>query len=51
MVKTELGNNANAPLKTEEGSSLKGTLAAVFFVGFVLLGTWASVYFLYLGRL
>jgi hypothetical protein len=51
VAKTELGNNANTPLKTEDSSSLKGTLASVFFVGFVMLATWASMYFVYLGRL
>ncbi|MGZ4159479.1 MAG: cytochrome c oxidase subunit 2A [Neobacillus sp.] len=47
---------AKAELKTkhrtevEDSSSLKGTLASVFFLGIFIVVTWASVYFLYLKR-
>jgi hypothetical protein len=47
---------ANAELKTnkkteiEDSSSLKGTLASVFFLGIFLVVTWVSVYFLFLDR-
>ncbi|KXG09438.1 hypothetical protein AT864_02392 [Anoxybacillus sp. P3H1B] len=37
--------------KTTEDSHLKGTLAAVFLLGFFLIFTWVSVYFLFLERL
>ncbi|WP_041580586.1 hypothetical protein [Bacillus sp. 1NLA3E] len=51
MARTELGNKTHVPTKTEDNSSLKGTLASVFFVGFVLVVAWVGVYFLYLDRL
>ncbi|WP_027409171.1 hypothetical protein [Anoxybacteroides tepidamans] len=37
--------------KTSENSNLKGTLASSFLVGFFLIFTWVSVYFLFLKRL
>jgi hypothetical protein len=37
--------------KVEDHSSLKGTLASVFLLGFILIITWVSVYFLFLDRL
>ena len=36
---------------TEDHGSLKGTLASVFMVGFIIVITWVSVYFLFLDRL
>jgi hypothetical protein len=35
----------------EDRSSLKGTLASVFILGFFLIATWLGVYFLFLDRL
>ncbi|SFA99247.1 MULTISPECIES: cytochrome c oxidase subunit 2A [unclassified Bacillus (in: firmicutes)] len=35
---------------SEENTSLKGTLASVFFLGLFLIVTWVSVYFLFLDR-
>ncbi|ANB60964.1 cytochrome c oxidase subunit 2A [Anoxybacteroides amylolyticum] len=37
--------------KTTEESNLKGTLASVFLLGFFLIFTWVSVYYLFLERL
>ncbi|WP_338451846.1 cytochrome c oxidase subunit 2A [Niallia oryzisoli] len=34
----------------EDSSSLKGTLASVFLLGFFLVSVWVSVYFVFLGR-
>nr|WP_295971950.1 cytochrome c oxidase subunit 2A [uncultured Bacillus sp.] len=34
----------------DENTNLKGTLASVFLVGFVIIATWVSVYFVYLDR-
>ena len=34
----------------EDNSALKGTLVSCFFVGFVIVATWVSVYFVYLNR-
>ena len=36
--------------KIEDSSSLKGTLASVFLLGFFLIATWVGVYFLFLDR-
>ena len=36
---------------TDDHGSLKGTLASVFMVGFIIVITWVSVYFLFLDRL
>lgn len=49
-MKTQL--NTNTP-KTKVGKepTLKGTLASVLFLGFFLIFTWVSVYFLFLNRL
>ena len=47
---------ANTKLQTkqktevEDSSSLKGTLASVFFLGIFIVVTWLSVYFLFLDR-
>ncbi|MBC6975504.1 MULTISPECIES: cytochrome c oxidase subunit 2A [Bacillus] len=37
--------------ETNEKSSLKGTLTAVFFVGFFIIFTWFSVYQIFVNRL
>lgn len=49
MAKTELSNKTKTEVHHESG--LKGTLASVFFVGFFLIITWVSVYFIFLDRL
>ncbi|EIJ78612.1 hypothetical protein PB1_13679 [Bacillus methanolicus PB1] len=36
--------------KNEESTTLKGTLASVFLLGFFIVVTWLGVYFLYLER-
>jgi len=36
--------------KVEDNSTLKGTLASVFLLGFFLVSVWVSVYFLFLDR-
>lgn len=51
VAKTELKNNVHPQIKTEDRSSLKGTLASVFLLGFFLIITWVGVYFLFLDRL
>lgn len=49
MAQTQLKKN-NQP-HSEEHSSLKGALASVFIVGFIIIITWVGVYFLFLDRL
>jgi hypothetical protein len=49
MAKPQLSTQTKT--KVEKTSSLKGTLASVFFLGFFLIFTWVSVYFLFLDRL
>ncbi|UII54575.1 cytochrome c oxidase subunit 2A [Cytobacillus spongiae] len=48
MAKTELDQKTKTEI--EDSSSLKGTLASVFLLGFFLIITWVGVYFLYLDR-
>lgn len=48
MVKTELGNKTKT--EVEDSSSLKGTAASVFLLGFFLVAVWVSVYFLFVDR-
>ncbi|PLR79610.1 cytochrome c oxidase subunit 2A [Bacillus canaveralius] len=48
MAKTELRNQTKTEI--EDSSSLKGTLASVFLLGFFLIITWVSVYYLFLDR-
>ncbi|PLR77200.1 cytochrome c oxidase subunit 2A [Bacillus sp. V3-13] len=48
MAKTELHNQTKTEI--EDSSSLKGTLASVFLLGFFLIVTWVSVYYLFLDR-
>lgn len=36
--------------KVEDSSSLKGTLASVFLLGFFLIITWLGVFFLFVDR-
>ncbi|WP_374722061.1 cytochrome c oxidase subunit 2A [Peribacillus tepidiphilus] len=49
MAQTELKNKTKTHV--DDHSSLKGTLASVFMLGFILIITWVSVYFLFLDRL
>lgn len=44
------GIRKNANTKVEDSSSLKGTLASVFLLGFFLIITWVGVYFLFVER-
>jgi hypothetical protein len=48
MAKAELKTNTKTEI--EDSSSLKGTLASVFFLGIFLVVTWVSVYVLFLER-
>lgn len=48
MAQPGIGKKTNT--KVEEQSSLKGTLASVFLLGFFLIITWVGVYFLFLDR-
>ncbi|WP_042355319.1 cytochrome c oxidase subunit 2A [Bacillus rubiinfantis] len=48
MAKAELKTNHQP--KVEDSSSLKGTLASVFFLGVFIVVTWLSVYFLFVER-
>jgi hypothetical protein len=48
MAKAELNNQTKT--EVEDSSSLKGTLASVFLLGFFLIATWVGVYFLFLER-
>jgi hypothetical protein len=51
MVKPELQQTkTNTKMKDQE-TPLKGTLASVFLLGFFIIFTWVSVYFLFLHRL
>ncbi len=43
-------NKTDGKTHTEEDTNLKGTLVSVFLVGFVIVATWVSVYFVYLDR-
>ncbi|MCK7606214.1 cytochrome c oxidase subunit 2A [Geobacillus stearothermophilus] len=38
-------------MKKEKEPALKGTLASVFLLGFFIIFSWVSVYFLFLHRL
>lgn len=49
MTKAEVKTNHKT--EVEDRSSLKGTLASVFFLGIFIIVTWASVYYLFLERL
>jgi len=49
MAKTEVKTNHKT--EVEDNSSLKGTLASVFFLGIFIIVTWVSVYYLFLERL
>jgi hypothetical protein len=48
MAKTEL--KTNQKIEMEDRSSLKGTLASVFFLGIFIIVTWVSVYYLFVDR-
>ncbi|NRD80517.1 cytochrome c oxidase subunit 2A [Bacillus sp. BRMEA1] len=49
MEKVELKTEQKT--KTEDRSSLKGTLVSVFFLGLFIVVTWISVYILFVERL
>lgn len=49
MAKPEIGKNT--VVKTKTPSNLRGTLAAVFILGFFLIFTWVGVFLLFLDRL
>jgi hypothetical protein len=46
----QLKNKTDVKANTDEDTNFKGTLVSVFFVGFVIVATWVSVYFVYLDR-
>ncbi|MEW9049889.1 MAG: cytochrome c oxidase subunit 2A [Neobacillus sp.] len=48
MAKAELKTSQKTEI--EDSSSLKGTLASVFFLGVFIIVTWVSVYFLFVNR-
>ncbi|MBT2690082.1 cytochrome c oxidase subunit 2A [Bacillus sp. ISL-47] len=48
MAKTELSRKTKTEI--EDSSSLKGTLASVFLLGFFLVITWVGVYLLFVSR-
>jgi hypothetical protein len=48
MAKVELKSNQKTEI--EDSSSLKGTLASVFFLGIFIVVTWVSVYYLFVER-
>ncbi|WP_071461230.1 subunit I/II of b(o/a)3-type cytochrome C oxidase [Bacillus massilinigeriensis] len=40
----------NTKAKTDDSSSLKGTLVSVFMVGLFLIATWVGVFYLFMDR-
>jgi hypothetical protein len=50
VAKTALNNKTKMKLKTEDSSSLKGTLVSVFLLGFFLIISWVGVFLLFLER-
>jgi hypothetical protein len=42
--------STNMKSKTEETTSLKGTLVAVFILGIFILISWVSVFYLFISR-
>jgi hypothetical protein len=50
MAETELVKKTKSKTETEKSSSLKGTLASVFLLGFFIVFAWLGVYYLYLDR-
>ncbi|WP_160721249.1 cytochrome c oxidase subunit 2A [Bacillus sp. USDA818B3_A] len=50
MAKAELKTKSKTAVEVEDSSSLKGTLASVFFLGAFIIITWVSVYYLYVER-
>ncbi|WP_413309257.1 cytochrome c oxidase subunit 2A [Bacillus sp. 1P10SD] len=48
MAKAELKTKQKTEI--EDSSSLKGTLASVFFLGFFIVVTWVGVYYLFVER-
>ena len=50
VAKTVLNSKTKTQLKTEDSSSLKGTLVSVFLLGFFLIISWVGVFLLFLER-
>jgi hypothetical protein len=56
IFRREFNRMAKVEMKTkqkpeiEDSSSLKGTLASVFFLGIFIVVTWISVYYLFVER-
>ncbi|MED3563335.1 cytochrome c oxidase subunit 2A [Bacillus xiapuensis] len=48
MAKAEVKTKQKTEI--EDSSSLKGTLASVFFLGLFIVVTWLSVYYLFVER-
>ncbi|MDR6998132.1 cytochrome c oxidase subunit 2A [Neobacillus niacini] len=48
MAKAEVKTNQKT--EVEDSSSLKGTLASVFFLGLFIVVTWLIVYYLFVER-
>lgn len=46
----EKKSDTNQRLKTDEQTSLKGTLASVFILGIFILISWVSVFYLFINR-
>ncbi|WP_053363914.1 cytochrome c oxidase subunit 2A [Bacillus sp. FJAT-27251] len=44
------GLQKKTKIKVEDSSSLKGTLASVFLLGFFLIVTWVGVFYLFVER-
>jgi hypothetical protein len=51
MAKPELQQTKMNTKMKEQETPLKGTLVSVFLLGFFIIFSWVSVYFLYLHRL
>jgi hypothetical protein len=46
----QIKHKTDVKVNTDDNINLKGTLVSVFLVGFVIVATWVSVYFVYLDR-
>ncbi|EZP76906.1 hypothetical protein H839_09928 [Parageobacillus genomosp. 1] len=51
MAKPELHQTKTTTKMKEQETPLKGTLASVFLLGFFIIFSWVSVYFLFLHRM
>jgi hypothetical protein len=49
-IMAQPGLQKKAKIKVEDSSSLKGTLASVFLLGFFLIITWFGVFYLFVER-